>query len=155
MVRDEGLDDGTGIWEIPGYQNIEPLVKQLVREAIENQNYVSPERVTYECTYIVGSYGSGMGVKRKSDLDIMVLVMFDGDLRSYEFSKVLEDIAGHLNYNKKSIIGEFSEIADFEAYVYPLLESEKELHKLAQESEVTHYYDLTEDEKKPYYENPY
>lgn len=155
MVREEGLENGIGIWEIPGYQNIEPLVKQLVKEAIKKQDHVDPERVTYDCTYVVGSYGSGMGVEGESDLDIMVLVMFDGDLRSYDFSKVLQDIAGHLNYNKDRIIGEFSEISDFEAYVYPLLESKKELHKLAQESPVTQYYDLTKGEKKQYYEDPY
>lgn len=148
MVLEEGKKNGTGIWEIDGYEKIEKRIRNIVKDYISSE---VDENINLERILIVGSYGSGMGVKGKSDLDIVILVDSTMPIRSTEYSQIMRDIAGKVNYNEKNILKGFSEFTGLESYVYPFLEREKHLVKLCRDEPVEEYYNLTEDRKESYY----
>lgn len=151
MVLEEGRKDGVGIWEISGYKRLEKLINSAIDEGIEKQEYINEEDISVEDILIMGSYGSGMGVPGKSDLDIVVLVSYKGDVRSNDYSNAMKDIAGSINYNEPKILSGFSEFDGLEAYVYPFLEKSKHLGKMSMHEPVEYYYNLTEDQKRSYY----
>lgn len=151
MVRKEGQENGIGVWEVSGYSKLESRIEDAIEEGLGKQDYVNESDISLEDILVVGSYGSGMGVPGKSDLDLVVLVSYKGDIRSSDYSKCMEAIAGSVNYNESSILSGFSEFNGLETYVYPFLERQKHLSKMAQQEPVEYYYNLTEDKKKSYY----
>lgn len=151
MVRKEGQENGIGVWEVSGYSKLESRIKDAVNEGVDRQNHVHKSDVSTEDVLVVGSYGSGLGVPGKSDLDLIVLVTYRGDVRSSEYSKCMEAIAGAVNYNESTILSGFSEFDGLETYVYPFLERQKHMSKMARHEPVEYYYNLTEDKKKSYF----
>lgn len=151
MVLKEGQEDGVGIWEINDYKNIENIVKSLVKEKIREQEKIKSKNLDYEETLVVGSYGAGLGVPGKSDLDLIVLVYYKGDNRSFEFSNIMKEIAGKINGNKNNILSKYQEFTDLECYVYPYLERQQHLAEMANHEPVEYYYNITKDTKESYY----
>ena len=64
MVRKEGQENGVGIWEINGINKI----ADRIRSRIDSFGY----EFELKTIYVMGSFGSGMGVPQKSDIDIAV-----------------------------------------------------------------------------------
>lgn len=151
MVLKEGQDNGVGVWEIEGQSKLEGRIRDAALEGLEKQEYADPDDVSIEDILIVGSFGSGLGVPEKSDLDIMILVWYSGDSRSSEFSSAMEAIASGVNYRSEQILAGFNEFNGLETYVYPFLEMDQHLGEMAGFEPVTHYYNLTESEKRSYY----
>lgn len=148
MVLEEGRKNGTGIWEIEGHEKIENKINNIVENYIKSEVSID---MNLEEVLVVGSYGSGMGVEGKSDLDIVVLVSGRVDNRSNEYSEAMKEIAGKINYNENSILSGFNEFTGIEAYVYPFLERQKHLTDMCEHEPVETYYNLTEEKKKSYY----
>lgn len=148
MVLEEGEKNGIGIWEVDGYKKIENRINNIVVDYINSEVDI---RVDLEDILVVGSYGSGMGVKGKSDLDLVILVSSTEDIRSNQYSNVMKEIAGKVNYNESSILSGFDEFTGLETYVYPFLEREKHLVDMCKHEPVEEYYNLTKDKKKSYY----
>lgn len=151
MVREEGLENGIGVWEVSNYSKLEPRIKDAVEEGLEKQNHVDMSDISVEDIIVVGSYGSGFGVPEKSDLDLIILLTYMGDIRSSDYSKCMEAVAGAVNYNESTILSGFSEFNGLEAYVYPFLERQKHMSEMARQDSVEYYYNLTTDEKKSYF----
>lgn len=151
MVLEEGRTNGIGVWEVQGYKQLERSIRSAAKTGLRKQGYIDEDDIVIEEILVVGSYGAGMGVPGKSDLDVVVLVSYMGDSRSSDFSNAMEGIAGAINYEKESIISGFSEFTDLEAYVFPILERDQHLGEMSMHEPVEYYYNLTEDSKWSYY----
>lgn len=151
MVRKEGQENGIGVWEVSGYSKLTSRIENAVEEGLDKQDHVDKTDISLEDILVVGSYGSGMGVPGKSDLDLIILLTYRGDTRSNDYSQCMQAIAGAVNYNESSILSGFSEFNGLETYVYPFLERQKHMSKMARHEPVENYYNLTEDKKKSYF----
>lgn len=151
MVRKEGQENGKGVWEVSGYSNLLPRIEDAVQEGLDKQSHVDETDISLDEVLVVGSYGSGLGVPGKSDLDLVVLMSYMGDIRSSEYSKCMKAVAGAVNYNESTILSGFTEFDGLETYVYPFLEKQKHISEMARHEPVEYYYNLTTDQKKSYF----
>lgn len=135
MVRKEGQENGVGIWEIDNTHTIEERIKQRI-ESFEYQ-------FELETIYVIGSYGSGMGVPGKSDLDVVVSGVFYGALSPSELSNIQNELAEHII--EGDIIHDFSEFTALDLYVDDPAHIEDAAKTYASFEPVDTYYDLMEE----------
>lgn len=140
-----------GIWELDGYQNLTDKILDALESGLEKQDFVPEQDITVEEILIFGSYGNGTGIPYESDLDIMVLVSYDGNIRSHDYSECMKALAGAVNYNQSQIVSTIQCITEIETYVYPVLEKQKHLTQMAMNGSVETYYNLTTGSKESYY----
>lgn len=148
MVLEEGRKNGIGIWDVNNYRQIHERIESIVSTYISSN--VDFDMVLEEIL-IVGSYGAGMGIRGKSDLDLMIIIGSSKDSRSTELSQTMRDIAETVNYNEDKILDGFDAFDGLEAYVYPFLEKDKQLANLCEHEPIETYYNLTQDKKRSYY----
>lgn len=140
MVRKEGQEEGVAIWEIDNIHTIEDRIKQR----IESFDYP----FELETIYVIGSYGSGMGVPNKSDLDVVVSGVFNGVLSPSELSNMQGKLAEHIMDG--DIIDDYSEFTALDLYVDDPAHFEDATKTYASFEPVETYYDLLNEETIEY-----
>jgi len=140
MVRKEGQENGVGIWEINGINKI----ADRIRSRIDSFGYEFELRTIY----VMGSFGSGMGVPQKSDIDIAVSGVFYGTLSPSELSNLQSKLAGHIMDG--DILHDFIEFNGIDLYVNDPAHIDEMMRSYATFEPVETYYDLVNDRKIKY-----
>lgn len=140
MVRKEGQENGIGIWEVSGYQDIHDQVRTALKDA--------DEEFIINTIYVIGSYGSGFGVRGESDLDIIIEGYFNGALSSSERTVLEQKLLSELE--SQNILEDYPDITGLDAYIEDPSTIVDALQQYAVYEPVTHYYNLTDDQKELY-----
>jgi len=140
MVRKTGQENGVGIWEINGIKKI----ADRIQSRIDSFGY----EFELETIYVIGSFGSGMGVPQKSDLDIAVSGVFYGALSQSELSNLQSKLAGHIMDG--DILHDFIEFDELDLYVNDPAHIDGMMRSYATFEPVETYYDLLKDRKIEY-----
>jgi len=141
MVQNEGIENGIGIYDINKIDNIEEKIKQQISTFDFD--------FEIESIYVMGSFGSGMGIPGESDLDIIVSGNFQHSKSPNKSQNLRSKLEEHIETSQ--IISNFPQFTELDLYVHNPSRSRQELELYAEEEpSVTHYYNLTTNSKVNY-----
>jgi len=153
MVRKEGKENGKGAEEIENINSVELKIKSLFTEYCAKFNYIEDSNdISIEEVLIVGSYGNKDGLPDKSDLDVIILTWYEGNIKSNDYSQWMEEFSSFIQANEDKILSDINSVDKIDSYVFPYFERQKHLAKLAKHESVKKYYNLTENQYYSYYD---
>lgn len=142
MVRQQGQEEGVGVWELDGVEELDRRVTDAFETFRDEQDFVDASMVSFDTAFVAGSYGDGAGVPGKSDLDIVLSVSYRGDPREQAYSQFLRHLAGHLKGNEAAVLECLDGVDELDVLAYPMMEVTQHLQEMGTHEPVETYYAL-------------
>lgn len=141
MVQENADEHGIHVTDIDEYEQLQQRIEHAV------DNFDAP--LELHDMFVFGSYGDGKGIPGQSDLDIALVVAFDGVLNDNERYQIQQELADHIEQLQLS--ADYPEITELEVAALEPIEANAVLRSYSAFESVTEYYSLTANEPR-YYE---
>lgn len=140
MVREEGKQNGIGIWEVDEYTTIASRLESRIET-------VDPDFVLDEII-VIGSFGAGYAVPGESDLDVLVFGVFNAPLDQSELSIWQSELAEKIMDG--DVLAGFSQVDSLDLYVEDPAHKDQAIRQYWSYEPVDCFYNLTDDTRRQY-----